>query len=62
MRLSLDKPELYIFRRMQLNQQQALKQQKNCLQQCLVFDCRARQMQAEFVDSNGVFARLTTLT
>ena len=41
----LPKPEFYTFRRLQMSQQQALRQQKNYLQQCLIFHSHAVRLQ-----------------
>lgn len=41
----LQKPEFYTFRRLQMSQQQALRQQKNYLQQCLIFHSHAVRLQ-----------------
>lgn len=44
----LEREEHYLYRRMQMSQQRALKQQKNLLQQALVFDSRAKQLQDRY--------------
>ena len=41
----LDRPELYMFRRMQLSEAAALKQQRNPLQKCMTFHARALNLQ-----------------
>ena len=44
--ICLERPEHYLFRRMQQNEQAALKQQRNALQKTAVFHARALAMQA----------------
>ncbi|CAJ1387015.1 unnamed protein product [Effrenium voratum] len=44
-----DREEHFLFRRVQLSQQQAQRQQKNMLQTTMVFDSRAKSLQAAFL-------------
>lgn len=43
--IKLDRPELYMFRRMQLAEQAALKQARNPLQKTMIFNARAMALQ-----------------
>lgn len=51
--LALERPELYMFRRMQLAEQAALKQARNPLQKCLIFHARAQTLQDRSTNIGG---------
>lgn len=46
-KMSDDTPAHCMFRRLQLNEQQAERSRKNCLQKALVFDCHAKELMKE---------------